>query len=190
MSGCGRWRGAISVSNLKCGSEARREGKTRKRGVAMVHTRMNRGRSLMCLLILLPLFGAVSCNSAHGQVPEFAGKAQPPAAPVEQTAVLAGGCFWGVDAVFKHVRGVSNVFSGYAGGSAETAQYEVVSTGTTGHAESVKVTYDPFQVSYAQLLRIFFSVAHDPTELNRQGPDTGKNPTRRVMKNRSSLTWA
>jgi len=139
----------------------------------MVYARMNRGRSFVWLLILLPLFGAVACNSAHGQVPEFAGKDQSPAAPGEQTAVLAGGCFWGVDAVFKHVRGVSNVVSGYAGGSAETAQYEVVSTGTTGHAESVKITYDPSQVSYAQLLRIFFSVAHDPTELNRQGPDTG-----------------
>jgi peptide-methionine (S)-S-oxide reductase len=78
-----------------------------------------------------------------------------------------------VDAVFKHVRGVSDVVSGYAGGSAATAHYETVSTGTTGHAESVKITYDPTQISYAELLRIFFSVAHDPTELNRQGPDTG-----------------
>ena len=119
------------------------------------------------------MVGAVACNSAHGQVPEFTGKAQPPAAAGDQTAVLAGGCFWGVDAVFKHVRGVSKVVSGYAGGSATTAHYEMVSTGTTGHAESVKITYDPSRVSYAQLLRIFFSVAHDPTELNRQGPDTG-----------------
>jgi peptide-methionine (S)-S-oxide reductase len=93
--------------------------------------------------------------------------------PGTETAVLAGGCFWGVDAVFKHVRGVARVVSGYAGGSAKTAHYEMVSTSTTGHAEAVKITYDPSQVSYAQLLRIFFSVAHDPTELNRQGPDTG-----------------
>ncbi len=95
------------------------------------------------------------------------------AAPNEQTAVFAGGCFWGVDAVFKHVRGVSEVVSGYAGGSAATAHYERVSRGDTGHAESVRVRFDPAQVSYRQLLQIFFSVAHDPTELNRQGPDVG-----------------
>jgi peptide-methionine (S)-S-oxide reductase len=91
----------------------------------------------------------------------------------DQTAVLAGGCFWGVDAVFKHVKGVVSVTSGYSGGSAKTAQYETVSTGTTGHAESVKITYDPAKISYNQLLQVFFFVAHDPTELNHQGPDTG-----------------
>lgn len=91
----------------------------------------------------------------------------------EQTAVFAGGCFWGVDAVFKHVQGVSKVVSGYSGGDRATANYAAVSTGTTGHAESVMVTYDPEKVSYGQLLQVFFSVAHDPTELNRQGPDTG-----------------
>src|SRR5207244_1278272 len=91
----------------------------------------------------------------------------------EQTAVLAGGCFWGVDAVFKHVKGVSAVVSGYSGGGAATAHYAVVSTGTTGHAESVQITYDPSQISYSDLLRVFFSVAHDPTQLNRQGPDVG-----------------
>ena len=90
-----------------------------------------------------------------------------------QTAVLAGGCFWGIEAVFEHVKGVSGAKSGYAGGSAKTANYEKVSMGTTGHAESVEVTYDPSQVTYGQLLKVFFSVAHDPTELNRQGPDTG-----------------
>ena len=95
------------------------------------------------------------------------------AAPVEQTAVFAGGCFWGVDAVFKHVRGVSEVVSGYAGGSAATAHYEMVSRGDTGHAESVRVRFNPAQVTYQQLLQVFFSVAHDPTQLNRQGPDTG-----------------
>ena len=89
------------------------------------------------------------------------------------TAVFSGGCFWGVDAVFKHVKGVSSVVSGYAGGSADTANYETVSTGTTGHAESVQVTYDPSKVSYDDLLKVFFFVAHDPTELNRQGPDSG-----------------
>jgi peptide-methionine (S)-S-oxide reductase len=91
----------------------------------------------------------------------------------EQTAVLAGGCFWGIEAVFEHVKGVTNVTSGYSGGSAKTARYEMVSTGKTGHAEAVRVTYDPSQVSYDQLLKVFFSVAHDPTELNRQGPDIG-----------------
>jgi peptide-methionine (S)-S-oxide reductase len=89
------------------------------------------------------------------------------------TAVFAGGCFWGVDAVFKHVKGVTDVVSGYSGGEASTARYEMVETGRTGHAESVRVTYDPSQVSYGTLLRVFFAVAHDPTELNRQGPDEG-----------------
>ena len=95
------------------------------------------------------------------------------AAPTEQTAVFAGGCFWGVDAVFKHVKGVTNVESGYAGGNAATAHYEMVSEGNTGHAESVRVRFDPAKVSYQQLLQVFFSVAHNPTELNRQGPDSG-----------------
>lgn len=95
------------------------------------------------------------------------------AATGEQTAVFAGGCFWGVDAVFKHVKGVSEVVSGYAGGSAATAHYEQVGNGDSGHAESVRVRFDPAQVTYQQLLQVFFSVAHDPTELNRQGPDEG-----------------
>lgn len=95
------------------------------------------------------------------------------AAPTEETAVFAGGCFWGVDAVFKHVKGVSSVVSGYAGGNAATAHYGQVSDGNTGHAESVRVLFDPEQVSYQQLLQVFFSVAHDPTQLNRQGPDAG-----------------
>jgi peptide-methionine (S)-S-oxide reductase len=91
----------------------------------------------------------------------------------DQVAVFAGGCFWGVEAVFEHVKGVRHVESGYSGGSALTARYPVVSAGRTGHAESVKVVYDPRQVSYGQLLTVFFTVAHDPTQLNRQGPDTG-----------------
>src|SRR5579884_2564996 len=94
---------------------------------------------------------------------------QPRAAkPGQETVVFAGGCFWGVQAVFQHVRGVIDATSGYSGGDAKTAQYEVVSTGETGHAESVRVTYDPSKVSYGQLLQVFFSVAHDPTQLNRQ----------------------
>jgi len=90
-----------------------------------------------------------------------------------QTAIFAGGCFWGVEAVFRHVKGVQSAVSGYAGGAANTADYERVSGGNTGHAESVEVKFDPSQVTYGQLLRVFFSVAHDPTQLNRQGPDVG-----------------
>lgn len=90
-----------------------------------------------------------------------------------QTAVFAGGCFWGMQAVFEHVRGVREVLAGYAGGSRHTADYQDVETGSTGHAESIQVTFDPEQLSYGQLLQIYFSVAHDPTELNRQGPDSG-----------------
>ncbi len=95
------------------------------------------------------------------------------AAKATQTAVFAGGCFWGVEGVFEHVKGVSQVVSGYAGGSTVKPSYEQVSSGTTGHAESVRISYDPSRISYGQLLKVFFSVAHDPTELNRQGPDTG-----------------
>ena len=96
-----------------------------------------------------------------------------PASDGIQTAVVAGGCFWGVQGVFQHTAGVVNAVSGYAGGGKATAQYETVSTGTTGHAESVQIKYDPKQISYGKILQIFFSVAHDPTQLNRQGPDSG-----------------
>jgi len=98
---------------------------------------------------------------------------EPAAGRHSETAVFAGGCFWGVQGVFQHVKGVTNAVSGYAGGKAETAHYEMVGSGYTGHAESVQVTFDPSQVSYGQLLQIFFSVAHNPTELNYQGPDHG-----------------
>jgi len=97
----------------------------------------------------------------------------PKAAGPMQTAVLAGGCVWGVQAVFQHLNGVQQAISGYAGGDRSTAQYEIVSSGQTGHAESVKVTFDPNVVSYGQILQVFFSVVHDPTQLNRQGPDSG-----------------
>ena len=90
-----------------------------------------------------------------------------------QTAVLAGGCFWGVQGVFEHLKGVKRVLAGYSGGERTSAHYELVGTGSTGHAESVQITFDPQQVSYGQILQVFFSVAHDPTELNRQGPDMG-----------------
>jgi peptide-methionine (S)-S-oxide reductase len=92
----------------------------------------------------------------------------------QSRAVLAGGCFWCVEAVYKNLEGVSSVKSGYAGGSAETADYETVSTGATDHAEAVEVLYDPSRLSYGQILKVFFSIAHDPTQLNRQGPDTGR----------------
>ena len=97
------------------------------------------------------------------------------AAPRSETAVLAGGCFWGMEAVFEHVKGVTDVVSGYAGGSPKDASYQKVSAEGTGHAEAVRITYDPAQISYAQLLQIYFSVAHDPTQVNRQGPDVGSS---------------
>src|SRR5512135_965660 len=118
-------------------------------------------------IFTLLLVAGVSCGLTS------AGALAQAASNDRATAVFSGGCFWGVDAVFKHVKGVSKVVSGYAGGAADTAHYETVSTGTTGHAESVQVTYDPSKVSYDDLLKVFFFVAHDPTELNRQGPDSG-----------------
>lgn len=96
-----------------------------------------------------------------------------PASATTETAILAGGCFWGVQAVFQHTEGVGNALSGYAGGDEKTAVYQIVGSGRTGHAEAVRITYDPRKISYGRLLQIFFSVAHDPTELNRQGPDVG-----------------
>jgi peptide-methionine (S)-S-oxide reductase len=130
-----------------------------------------RFRSLAGLLVFCLI--AAAASAADGPIPPFAGTPPSAASKGKQTAVLAGGCFWGVDAVFKHVKGVESVVAGYAGGSAATAHYEVVSAGGTGHAESVKITFDAGKIAYSDLLRIFFSVAHDPTELNRQGPDTG-----------------
>ena len=122
-------------------------------------------------LTLIGIFAAAGAASAA--VPDYTGAPPKPASPGTATAVFAGGCFWGVDAVFKHLKGVTNVVSGYSGGSAATAKYMLVGTGTTGHAESVQVTYDPSKIGYSDLLKVFFSVAHDPTELNRQGPDVG-----------------
>ncbi|HUN59067.1 MAG TPA: peptide-methionine (S)-S-oxide reductase MsrA [Candidatus Binataceae bacterium] len=115
---------------------------------------------------------AAALLSSHGALAQSVTPASVNAGK-SATAVFAGGCFWGVDGVFKHVNGVSKVVSGYSGGSEANAQYEIVSTGTTGHAESVEVTYDPSVVSYHQLLQVFFLVAHDPTELDHQGPDEG-----------------
>jgi peptide-methionine (S)-S-oxide reductase len=122
------------------------------------------------------LVAQFACNKATAsniRIPDPALDAPLATSKGEQTAVIAGGCFWGLEAVFKHVKGVIDVTSGYSGGLAETAHYEMVSTGKTGHAESIRINYDPSQISYGQLLKVFFSVAHDPTELNRQGPDRG-----------------
>jgi peptide-methionine (S)-S-oxide reductase len=117
--------------------------------------------------------------SLQGRAAEHATVIPPPAADAaasneeSQTVVLAGGCFWGVQAVFQHTKGVTKAVSGYAGGTKDTARYNVVSAGTTAHAEAVQITYDPRQISYGRILQIYFSVAHDPTQLNRQGPDEG-----------------
>jgi len=133
----------------------------------MISLRRPRTFSLYALALIAA--AATNVSAASGRAAESA----PQNTGAQQTAVFAGGCFWGVDAVFKHVKGVDRVVSGYAGGAPATAEYEVVSTGTTGHAESVEVTYDPSEISYGDLLEVFFNVAHDPTELDRQGPDTG-----------------
>ena len=126
-------------------------------------------------LAIVCVVGTLACNAATAAVsiPDPAIDAPLAAAKGQQTAVLAGGCFWGVQAVFQHVKGVIRVTAGYSGGSAKTANYEMVCTDKTGHAESVSIVYDPSRISYGQLLKVFFSVAHNPTELNRQGPDTG-----------------
>jgi len=136
---------------------------------------MNRSFVLSAVIFLVAAT-MVACSSATASataIPDPTMDAPLASSKAEQTAVLAGGCFWGVEAVFEHVKGVTDARSGYSGGSPVTAQYEKVSTGQTGHAESVRITYDPSQISYGQLLKVFFSVAHDPTELNRQGPDAG-----------------
>src|ERR1044072_4971187 len=127
-------------------------------------------------LILGSLLSATACSAKanpNAALPAPAVDAPRAAASGRQTVVLSGGCFWGVQAVFLHVKGVIKATSGYSGGSAKTAEYETVSTGETGHAESVQIVYDPSQITYGELLRVFFSVAHDPTQLNRQGPDQG-----------------
>jgi peptide-methionine (S)-S-oxide reductase len=133
-------------------------------------------RAAACAVLALITTGVTACKttSAAVRVPDPAIDAPLAKAKGSETAVVAGGCFWGIQAVFEHVKGVSAVTAGYAGGSGDTAQYETVSSGATGHAESVKIVYDPSQISYGQLLKVFFAVAHDPTQLNRQGPDEGR----------------
>ena len=128
------------------------------------------GLSAAAFLIRCPVMPSAS-GTTSSAIP--APMVDEPATGRSETAVLAGGCFWGVQGVYQHVKGVSAAESGYAGGTAATADYETVSTGSTGHAETVRITYDPAQVTYGKLLQIFFAVVQDPTELNRQGPDVG-----------------
>ena len=136
-------------------------------------------RFLSFTLTIFLLGAATACSATAATettrvtVPDPALDSPLAASKGEQKVVLAGGCFWGVEAVFEHVKGVTDVKVGYSGGTAKTADYETVSTGGTGHAESVEITYDPSQITYGRLLKVFFAVAHDPTELDRQGPDTG-----------------
>jgi peptide-methionine (S)-S-oxide reductase len=134
---------------------------------------MSRVSVRMVAMLLTVLAGAVACRAGGVAVPAPVADEAKATASGKETAVVAGGCFWGIQAVFQHVKGVRSATSGYAGGSAKTADYETVSSGRTGHAESVQIVYDPSKITYGELLRVFFSVALDPTELNRQGPDEG-----------------
>ncbi len=132
-------------------------------------------KSILITSLLLLTATSLACNKASASViaiPDPAVDETLRKTSAKQTVVLAGGCFWGVEAVFEHVKGVTDVRSGFAGGKGSTS-YEEVSTGDTGYAESVEITYDPSKITYGKLLKVFFAVAHDPTEVNRQGPDTG-----------------
>jgi peptide-methionine (S)-S-oxide reductase len=134
------------------------------------------GRALVAASILIGFAALIACNATSASVvttPDPAVDDSLAAKSGQQTVVLSGGCFWGVQLVFEHVKGVVDVKAGYSGGTAKTATYDVVSTGATGHAESVRIVYDPSQITFGQLLKVFFSVAHDPTQLNRQDPDEG-----------------
>ncbi|MGH9683420.1 MAG: peptide-methionine (S)-S-oxide reductase MsrA [Candidatus Acidiferrales bacterium] len=133
-------------------------------------SRIFAGAAVFLAATVLIACGATSANTA---IPNPAVDDVRATAKGQQTAVLAGGCFWGIQAVFEHVKGITSATAGYSGGAANTADYETVSTGTSGHAESVKITYDPSEITYGQILKVFFAVAHDPTELDRQGPDSG-----------------
>ncbi len=143
-----------------------------------MHLRSQRVGKIAVVAVVLLLAGFAAWNRAEAAadavvLPDPAVNAPLSAKSSKETAVVAGGCFWGVQLVFQHVKGVKNVTSGYSGGMVASPQYEEVGSGKTGHAESVRITFDPSQISYGQLLKVFFSVAHDPTELDRQGPDTG-----------------
>jgi peptide-methionine (S)-S-oxide reductase len=130
-------------------------------------------RTILALALAALAFGPLTAAAETARLVQPPALDEPAGQATSATAVLAGGCFWGVQGVFQHVKGVTRAVSGYAGGEKTTAQYEEVGSGRTGHAESVRITYDPRQVTFGRLLQIYFSVAHDPTELNRQGPDEG-----------------
>ena len=137
---------------------------------------MNRSTRIICGLFLLLLISLAPTRwspAARAAIPDPSVDETLAAKKGHSTIVLAGGCFWGLQAVFEHVKGVSRVTAGYSGGTVKNPGYEEVSSGNTGHAESVEIVYDPSKITLGQLLKVFFSVAHDPTELNRQGPDTG-----------------
>ncbi len=149
--------------------------KTQATDIVTRTTRFLANRILTVSVVVAVGIGAWMATAAAEKAVKLPAPAfdTPAASQGQQTAVFAGGCFWGVQAVFQHTRGVLNAVSGYAGGNQQTANYQAVGSGATGHAESVQVTYDPAQISYGKLLQIYFSVAHDPTQLNRQGPDAG-----------------
>src|ERR1700678_1830568 len=135
---------------------------------------MSKGSIRMCAMVMTVLAAAVACNAgSKTAMPTPTVDEAKASAPAKETVVVAGGCFWGIQAVFQHVKGVQSATSGYSGGTVKNPDYETVSSGSTGHAESVEIVYDPSKITLGQLLKVFFSVAHDPTELNRQGPDTG-----------------
>jgi peptide-methionine (S)-S-oxide reductase len=155
------WQMMTERNRTSAAAERRAETRARRQGWVA---------ALVCAALV-----AASLGAAHRAAAPTAAVPATLAAPApgDEVAVFSGGCFWGIQAVFEHVRGVTSATSGYTGGAANTATYEEVSTSTTGHAESVRVTFDPKRVSYADLLKVFFTVAHDPTELDRQGPDDG-----------------
>jgi len=128
----------------------------------------------LTVLLAVQYVGLVPMAAVEGSFPDPVTDIPPSSSKEKQAAVLAGGCFWCTEAVFEQIQGVENVISGYAGGDKKSARYDLVSEGNTDHAESIQITFDPTQISYGQLLKIFFSVAHDPTQLNRQGPDWGR----------------
>lgn len=134
---------------------------------------MSKVSARIMMMVVTMLATAAACRAGGAAVPAPAIDESKVSAQSRETAVLAGGCFWGIQAVFQHVKGVISATSGYSGGTVKHPDYESVSSGTTGHAESVEIVYDPSKVTYGELLHVFFSVAHDPTELNRQGPDEG-----------------
>ncbi|WP_337262166.1 MULTISPECIES: peptide-methionine (S)-S-oxide reductase MsrA [unclassified Serratia (in: enterobacteria)] len=147
--------------------------KSRSRFVVLLRSYGGWGALLLAMMLGFQSLAGAFGNVETAVVIPAPLKDEAPSTSHSETAIFAGGCFWGVQGVFQHVKGVTNAVSGYAGGTAQTANYDAVSGGNTGHAESVQVTFDPTQVSYGQLLQIYFSVAHNPTELNRQGPDSG-----------------